>query len=228
LNHWSPPQSPIRIEYPDDFWQQFQLDPARIETFGRLYGRGENNTVRLANKGSGEEAPIGIYFLRNRGEIFLTESNINQFESCGASVALVVAGAKAGFFVRNSDGSLQSVRSYEEFQIPRLRQKRSKAALAAAIVLVAAVPLVALPYFHASTNTGLSVNERGDLLTISWKAGSTGELKISEGGLQTVITVVPDQSSLKYIRRGNGDIKVVLTLKSSAPSWAGLKAGGLF
>ncbi|MBV8847898.1 MAG: hypothetical protein JO307_34220 [Bryobacterales bacterium] len=228
MNHWSPPQSPLRIEYTGDFWKQFQRDPARIETFGLLYGRAENNTVRLANKESGEQHPIGIYFLRSRGEVFLTESNINLFESYGASVALVISGAKAGFFVRDFNGSLQSVRSYQEVQVPRLGRKRGKAGLAAGIVFIAAAPLAALAYFQGSVNTGLSVREQGNVLNISWKSGRSGELKISEGAIQTVIAVLPDQSGVNYIRSGEGDVNVVLTVKPSAPSWASLKVRALF
>jgi hypothetical protein len=178
-----------------------------------LYGRVEGTTLRLAGSedAEGQEA-VGVYFLRNRGEIFLTESNVAAFEARSPTAALVIAGNRAGFFVRDSDGALQSIRSYEELTVPRLGSNRSRLPMVAGIVVAGVLPLVALACLHSFVNTGLSVRSDGSRLRISWKPGSRGELKISEGGVQTSISVSPGQSSTIYLRRGTADVKVVLTL----------------
>jgi len=58
---------------------------------------------------------IGIFVRRAEGEVFLTEADLERFEGQRAAVALVVAGNRAGFFVRQADGSIQTIRSHEEF-----------------------------------------------------------------------------------------------------------------
>jgi len=103
--------------------------------------------VRLHSVQAGLE-PIGIYVLRVRGEVFLTERNLELFERTGALIALVVAGGRAGFFVRDFEGALQSIRSYEEFDVPSLRVRRRNAAAAVGLFCLAATPLGALAYFN--------------------------------------------------------------------------------
>jgi len=144
---WNPPQSPLCVEYPDDLMSGWKADDARIETTGLLNGLREGSTVRLHSLQSGHD-PIGIYVIRLRGEVFLTERNLQLFESTGALIALVIAGRRAGFFVRDLDGALQAIRSYEEFDVPRLRVRRRNAAAAAGLFCLAATPLGALAYFN--------------------------------------------------------------------------------
>ena len=62
---------------------------------------------------------MGVFFSRIRGEVFLTETDLAFFNEHQSEVALVVAGDRAGFFVREADGSIQTVRSHEEFSIAR-------------------------------------------------------------------------------------------------------------
>ena len=49
--------------------------------------------------------------------MFLTDDDLANFESHQGVLALVVAGGRAGFFVREPDGSVQAIRSHEEFKV---------------------------------------------------------------------------------------------------------------
>jgi len=120
LHVWSPPGSPIRITYAAALFQEVRLEGVS----GVLYGLRSEAWVRLVvacirvDSGDLRQAglyPVGIFSARNRGEVFLTETDLEQFERTGAPVALVIAGAKAGFFVHQHDGSIQSIKSHEEF-----------------------------------------------------------------------------------------------------------------
>ena len=62
-------------------------------------------------------APVGIFVCRARGEVFLTDDDLANFEKHQGVLALVVAGGRAGFFVREPDGSVQAIRSHEEFKV---------------------------------------------------------------------------------------------------------------
>ena len=211
LKTWSPPQSPLCVEYPEEMLRELEPDSARIETTGFLYGRRDGTVVRLRSF-RGDEPPVGIYVLRLRGEVFLSEANLVLLEKSRALVALVIAGAKGGFFVRNSDGSIQSVRSYEEFAVPQQRKRRGKAAFAAGLILLATIPVVALPHLHQFRQTGLSIQENGDLLLISWKPGRPGMLDIADGPVHTAIPISAEQHRVDYVRHG-GDVQVKLTLQ---------------
>jgi hypothetical protein len=62
---------------------------------------------------------VAFYILRKQGEVFLTEANTALFGWSNVAAGLVIAGRKAGFFVRGFDGSLQAVSSFEESSVPR-------------------------------------------------------------------------------------------------------------
>src|SRR5579862_1122551 len=117
---WRPPQSPLRIEFAAGLLDELKPDQAAVEITGVLYGEQHGRYVRVESSiADSDQAvkPVGIYVARPRGEVFLTESNLELFEQHGVPVALVIAGAKAGFFVRAADGAFESVRSYEEFAV---------------------------------------------------------------------------------------------------------------
>jgi hypothetical protein len=211
LRTWKPSQSPLSIEYSDELLRALELDDARIETTGILYGSYQAGVARLLPL-QPDASPIGIYVVRARGEVFLSESNLDLFHRRRALIALVIAGAKAGFFVHGFDGSLQSVRSFEEFRVPQLQRRRSSAVSAVGLFCLASLPIAAFAYLHPMHSSGLSVREDGDRVRISWNAGRAGVLRISDGGKQTAIPFSPNQSSADYIRQGRGDVKVVLTL----------------
>lgn len=147
---WSPPGSHYKIEYSTAVLREVRMQGAQADSAGVLYGRRENGTIRVvAARDSANAAdarltglaPIGIFASRVRGEVFLTESDLERFEKpeTEALVALVIAGTKAGFFVHEPDGSLQSIKSHLEFSLdeppPAPEPIRAKPAPAPAPVL---------------------------------------------------------------------------------------------
>ena len=116
---WSPPGSPVRIEYAPALLQEVRAAGSE----GILYGTAGRASIRLATART--PAPVrcdyhavGIYSVRKRGEVFLTEEDLDAFDCAKAAVALVVAGPRAGFFIREHDGSIQAIRSREEIFLP--------------------------------------------------------------------------------------------------------------
>jgi hypothetical protein len=129
---WNPPQSPVRVEFPPQLPSEVALGPAG-ETRGSLYGLQHGGEIRVLvarSEAGGLPArgrtrdehlvgleKIGIFVRRTGGEVFLAESDLERFEGQRAAVALVIAGDRAGFFVRQADGSIQTIRSHEEFTL---------------------------------------------------------------------------------------------------------------
>ncbi|HEY2844721.1 MAG TPA: hypothetical protein VGJ09_13765 [Bryobacteraceae bacterium] len=105
---------------------------------GLLFGVRQSDEVRvlLAQGGVTAACPsdldlLGIFVCRARGEVFLTDDDLAQFEKHQGVLALVVAGESAGFFVREPDGSVQAIRSHEEFPVSEiLSQRRISRAIA--------------------------------------------------------------------------------------------------
>jgi len=115
---WAPPQSPLRIEYSTDLLREVLTASGSGDARGLLFGmrNGKDVWILAANPLAGA-ALVGIFVARARGEVFLTESDLEFLETQQAHVALAVVGAKGGFFVREADGSLQSIQSFEEFPV---------------------------------------------------------------------------------------------------------------
>lgn len=87
-----------------------------------MYGSRHGKEVRVAAlhtpfHSDEEQEKVGVYVSRIRGEVFLTEADLAVLNEHQAELALVVAGNRAGFFVREADGSIQTVRSHEEFWV---------------------------------------------------------------------------------------------------------------
>jgi len=218
---WHPPESPWRIDFPEDL-------PPRLHpgTAGLLHGHIDGSTIQIAPSGGD---PVGIYISRRRGEVFLTDSDIARFEQSGAAAALVVAGEKAGFFVRSSDGSLQSIRSFEEFSVPPAHSRgvrivaRSKGIFAAALLLTI-LPVAGIGYLaqrRPVPPAGLTVREKGGQLLISWRPGHPALLEISDSGQITTFRFPADRCAATYIRRG-ADVRVKLTLANPPDRQASL------
>src|SRR5579862_2861882 len=125
---WAPRRSPLQVDYCPDLLRDVQLEDGANRMDGVLLGKLQGSTVRLLaarrststtglHPGSSPQgiSPIGIFVTRVRGEIFLTESDLELFDRENAVVALVVVGDKGGFFVREADGSIQTIQSHEEF-----------------------------------------------------------------------------------------------------------------
>lgn len=139
---WAPPESRMRIEYSTEVLRQISLEGAAREASGILFGTRQENSIRIVearfrnDEGGADPAglgPVGIFAARRRGEIFLTESDLKRFEQTAVNgtagepcecVALVVAGRMGGFFLRDNDGSIQTVRSYQEFPLAGLSVRR--------------------------------------------------------------------------------------------------------
>jgi hypothetical protein len=122
---WSPARSPLAIEFSASLVQDVAITSGD-EANGVLYGTRAGPEVRLAAArpcADGADpalsglSVVGIFAHRASGEVFLTESDLERFEASRTDVALVVAGERGGFFVRESGGAVQAVRSHEEFSI---------------------------------------------------------------------------------------------------------------
>jgi hypothetical protein len=113
-HRWSPQDSPLRVE----FQAELLLELGWAEASGILYGSRHGEKIRIAaltTPWDEEPEKVGVYFSRARGEVFLTETDLAFMSEQQAGLALVVVGKRAGFFVREKNGSIQTVRSREEF-----------------------------------------------------------------------------------------------------------------
>ena len=207
---WDPTQSNLQIEVQAELLQE--LHP---ESRGLLHGDRHGSVVRVLAAGEpvSDLEVVGIYEARLRGEVFLTEENLEWFEKTQAPIALVIAGNKGGFFVRETDGSIQSVRSHEEFLLTDGAPPTPPAPVAAktavparrrlwpaAVAVVAvALPSMALTYWRpAPPPPGLRVVEQGGQLRVSWKAGQMGILEVIDGAKRVAFPIAPEQSSVTY------------------------------
>ena len=198
---WSPPESPLRIEYVPGLFQE-----ALHARFGTLYGEIFENIVRIV-AAKGEGTPVGIFIVRERGELFMTEEDLQRFEESDAKVALVIASARAGFFVRQPDGSIQSIRSHQEIPTPQSLQRKWARLPAAAMALVA----IALGTTWALRPAPLSLSIREDAgqLRISFTR-SEGQLEITDGRATRVVQVDPSTTHLTYAPQ-SADVQIRLT-----------------
>jgi hypothetical protein len=116
---WAPPRSPVRIEYSTDILLEVLKASGSGDARGLLFGmRNAKDVWILAASHLSGSAPVGIFVARIRGEVFLTEADLEFFETQRADLALAIVGAKGGFFVREADGSVQTIQSLEEFPVP--------------------------------------------------------------------------------------------------------------
>ena len=152
---WCPEKSPLRIEFLPDLLNDVRLDSVRPapsmpvrwiprlnrvvnQCSGVLFGVLHDGEVRILAAGGSSAAappemtPLGIFVCRERGEVFLTDDDLSRFDQHQGAIALVIAGRRAGFFVRELNGSVQAIRSHEEFPVadvaPRLSFEESFAA----------------------------------------------------------------------------------------------------
>jgi hypothetical protein len=215
---WGPEASPLRVEFPVKLIQGLGV----AETSGILYGSRHGRVIRILaralEQGNEEQVKVGVFVSRIRGEVFLTETDLASFRQHRREVALVVAGDRAGFFVREADGSIQTVRSHEEFEVvpqcsgapnellPAPKRTRAFAWTAApAWLALAALPIAALAVFPQRAAWGpsaLQVRETGGQLRISWKPGRNAVLAIDDGGRRFAIPVYANQSNVTYVPWG--------------------------
>ena len=207
---WSPPESPFRIEYSSALLREVRISSGGADAFGTLYGVRHGKTIRLiSTHGRAGLEPVGVFASRVRGEIFLTEADLERFEKAEASVAMVVSGDVGGFFVRDPDGSIETVRSYQEFSVhgpiavvPAVAKKRRWP-------WAACLPLLILPFLYRPHHPqlALAVRETDGQLRISWNVPTTETLTILDGGERTYVQINPGESTATYARR-SGDVTI--------------------
>ena len=206
---WTAPGVQVRIEYAPALLREIRVPPGQPDRCGMLLGVRDRGTVHVeAVRGAGDSSleedwspgglePVGIFVSRGRGEVFLREADVERFEKerreragRDAVVALVVAGDRAGFFVHERDGSLQSIRSHLEIPVPGVRRpmnRRLKPAGAAAAFAVLASLAVAMAAWRSPVNPPLEleIREQGGALRIVWNAAALphpATLEIHDGG----------------------------------------------
>jgi len=245
---WCPPASPLRIEFRAELLDDVRRGSARPSRFhpeinqssGLLFGLRQLDEVRiLSSRGDAGLSPLGIFVCRARGEVFLTDDDLANFEQHQGLLALVVAGGRAGFFVREPDGSIQAIRSHEEFPValapPAVAKnvvKRTKPRLVAerpipapgvwpawkrmaACAAVLAVPAGALAYLRPLLRLpiALALREEAGQLVIGWNAGALmdgSRLEIRDGSERTLLMLAAQTSGATYRPQGS-DVEVRLT-----------------
>jgi hypothetical protein len=234
---WSPPASQVRVEFPADLL----LELGWAETSGILYGSRQGAEIRITALQmplKEKQEKVGVFVSRIRGEVFLTEADLAFFKDQQSELALVVAGERAGFFVREGDSSIQTVRSHEEFGVappaPAVavepsakRSRRAKrtplwmpglaalAALPIAGLAVAVLPQSAGRTLQQPVPSTLTLSESGGQLRISWKPGQNAVLVIDDGGKRRSLLVYPNQSNVTYVPHAS-DVEVSLMTVDSA------------
>jgi len=270
---WCPPQSPLRIEFPPELLHDVRLkrvppvralplrwiprlNRATIQSTGLLFGIRRENEVRVLatrpDKHPEGLDPVGIFVCRARGEVFLTDDDLANFEKHQVLLALVVAGGQAGFFVREPDGSVQAIRSHEEFKVadaasrpaageidsaaempaPASRGWRYFWKKVAASVALLAVPAGALAYLRPllpSVPLALAIREEAGQLVIGWNSGALtdgGRLEIQDGAERTILMLPADASGATYGRQGD-DVEVRLSTgtRVGGAHWEAAKFG---
>ena len=180
-------------------------------------------------------APVGTFVCRARGEVFLTDDDLANFEKHQGVLALVVAGGQAGFFVREPDGSVQAIRSHEEFQVadaasqpvsggnaaaaelpapaPRWRHTWKRVVACAGLLAIPAGAFAYLRPLLPHLPIALALREEAGQLVIGWNAGAVaegGRLEIQDGSERTILMLPADTSSATYGLQG-GDVEVRLS-----------------
>ncbi len=214
---WWPPESPLRIGYSNEVVRE----AARADK-GVLYGTRDGTGMRViavrreqaVNRDprlNGLEL-LGTFASRARGEIFLTDPDLEHLEMTGGSIALVISGTKAGFFVYQPDGTIETIKSYREFSFAapgpkRKLQKRRKAwAVAAGVALLIALIFEKTP---RTRPLALSIRDEAGQLIMTWNPpAAPARLEIADGGRLERIPVA-GLASATYVRR-SGDVQVRL------------------
>jgi len=131
---WAPQKSPVRIEFPPELLLDIRSETIQDHDRGYLFGVRQGNDVRALaarrapqpdDPGLSGMEPLGMYISRIRGEVFLTDSDLEQLDRLDAKVALVVAGNRPVFsFARRTEPSRRSAatRSSGWRMCPRARR----------------------------------------------------------------------------------------------------------
>ena len=240
---WAPAKSAVKIEFPPDIIHDIRAQSLGEHDRGYLFGHRDGAEVRISTairtpqagdpRTAGTE-PVGVYFVRARGEVFLTDADLEQVERVPGGIAFVIAGGRAGFFARETDGSMQAVRSHEEFLVAAAAAQGEPLARPGVIPRTAgpppslwkwAVGLTALLGGPVAAFAllgpmmplpplALGLRETEGQLVIRWEplaADATGcYLEITDAGGRTVLPVAAGSSSATYMAR-SGDVETRLS-----------------
>jgi hypothetical protein len=172
--------------------------------------------------------PVGIFVTRSRGEVFLTEQDLESFEDFQVpnAVALVMAGDKGGFFVREPGGAVQAVQSYEEFSAADQTSRESVQpnrhlpiwlCFAAGALALLAFSILVIPYVPVQTPLPLEVRSNDGSLYITWGHDlRTGNLEIMDGDKTSRVPISKGFMQVTYVPL-SADVEILLT----ASDWKG-------
>jgi hypothetical protein len=217
IDTWAPLESSVRIQYERAFVHRLARRQEDDDMTGVLYGTRTRNEVQVrSTKPRADLQPVGVFSARPRGEVFLTEQDLVRLEALDSSsaIGLAIAGCKGGFFVREPDGSMQTIQSYQEFPIdaPAPTMKRSLAprawipvGIAAGVSIVVAMTILAWP---ASAFT-IQPQEGQMRITLHRIARSGAWLEITDGADRSSILITPELTSIVYAPR-TSDVHVRL------------------
>jgi len=216
LHVWAPSGCPVRIKYSPEVLRQ----AAQLKN-GFLYGMEERGGFRVTEargERRDDERALGTFSTRERGEVFMTESDLARMESCGGSIALVVAATNAGFFVHESDGQIQTIKSYQEFPVPQKNSPSpSERAHAPARGWVRPALLGSLAFasmllpVRGAQPLALMVREDSGQLKITWNTArfDDARLEIRDGAERNWIPVPRGLSSATYVP-ATSDVRIRL------------------
>ncbi len=210
LRVWSPRRATLRIEYSLNLLAELALRHGEIEgqenTHGVLYGTRSAGIVRiLAVRPVPGLEPLGVFAARVRGEVFLTEEDLERLETLEnqtnqnpAAIALVIAGNTGGFFVREPDGSMQTIQSFQEFPI-RLSAPKTAGSMKAWLSLAiasAALVVTALAW----PSRAFTIQEHDGQMQIVLRGAVTrgARLEIVDGASHRSIPITPSLTSVVY------------------------------
>ncbi len=210
LRVWSPPRATVRIEYRPDLLAELALRQGEIEgqedTHGVLYGTRSAGIARIVStRPAADLEPLGVFAARARGEVFLTEEDLERLETLEnqatqnpAAIALVIAGGTGGFFVRELDGSMQTIQSFQEFPI-RPRAPKTAGSMKASVSLAITAAVLVMTAL-AWPSHALTIHEHDGQLEIVLRGAVSrgGRLEIRDGAMHRSIPITPSLTSVVY------------------------------
>lgn len=205
---WSPRLSPVRIEYSRTLLRSLARREDQPDHFGLLYGEHSSWGARVlaANPQPGLRV-VGSFAARARGEIFLTESDLERLHGLDPrAIALVIAGDNGGFFVREREGSMRTIKSYQEFPVRPPRSKAMRRESRWVALVLAAIMAIAILVWPSQAFT---IQGQPGAVRIAIRRGTAGHLEIVDGPERHWIAISPTLTSVVYSPRTT-DVKVRL------------------
>lgn len=255
---WAPPASPVQIEFLPEVLREIRAEKRGGQDRGYLFGRrlGSEFRVEAAVRSPHASDPklegleaVGVYVARARGEVFLTDADLEQVTRVPDGIALVVAGGRAGFFSREANGSIQAVRSHEEFlvaeaapqaespavlQEPKMVRRWRHPAIgpvsafkwAVAASLILAGPAMAVAFLQPRMETlpiEMTLRESEGQLIVSWDPAllaEGGHLEITEGELSKSLQLAARDGGVTYwTESGDVDIRLKAGGRTGMVHW---------